>query len=76
VDEAIKKIAVHTGGRDAPGPNSVIRDCGLIELHRSTVRQISHLGGAILGTTNRGKPFRRVVEQPGAAKLKWTAPTT
>src|SRR5271157_6354815 len=43
-------------------------DGGLMELHRSTVREISHLGGTILGTTNRGNPFRRVVEQPGGTK--------
>lgn len=39
-------------------------DGGLVELRRSVVREISHLGGTILGTTNRGNPFRRVVEQP------------
>ncbi len=36
----------------------------LIELRRSTVREISHLGGTILGTTNRGNPFCRPTRQP------------
>ena len=87
----IKKIAINTGGGDAPGLNAVIHgavyaarglgweivgiregydgmlepdrypDRGLIELRRPMVREIPHLGGTILGTTNRGNPFRRVV---------------
>lgn len=36
---------------------------GLVELRRSTVRDISHLGGTILGTTNRGDPFCRLTKQ-------------
>src|SRR5271157_3869366 len=94
MSDAIKKVAINTGGGDAPGLNAVIHgavyaargigwdivgihegydgileperypDGGLMELHRSTVREISHLGG----TTNRGNPFRRVVEQPGGTK--------
>ena len=89
---AVKKIAICTGGGDAPGLNAVIHGAvyaarglgweivgirdgydglleperypsgGLIELKRSTVREIPHLGGTILGTTNRGNPFRRVIE--------------
>ena len=96
--QTIKKVAINTGGGDAPGLNAVIHgavyaarglgwdivgiregydgileperyhDGGLMELHRSTVREISHLGGTILGTTNRGNPFRRVVEQPDGSK--------
>jgi 6-phosphofructokinase 1 len=96
--ESIKKIAINTGGGDAPGLNTVIHgavyaarglgwdvvgihegydgmleperysDGGLVELHRSTVREISHLGGTILGTTNRGNPFRRVVTLPDGSK--------
>ena len=83
----IKKIAVTTGGGDAPGLNAVIRavtlaslkrgwevigvmdgydgllypdqhpDGGLIKLDRQRVRGIAHLGGTILGTTNRGNPI-------------------
>lgn len=94
MSEAIKKIAINTGGGDAPGLNAVIHGAvyaargrgwevvgiregydglleperfpngGLMELRRSTVREISHLGGTILGTTNRGNPFRRVVQRP------------
>ncbi len=37
---------------------------GLVELHRSTVRDIAHLGGTILGTVNRGNPLRRPTVQP------------
>jgi ATP-dependent phosphofructokinase / diphosphate-dependent phosphofructokinase len=84
----IKKIAICTGGGDAPGLNAVIRaatlaahdrgwevvgirdgynglllpeeyeDGGLIPLTRERVRGITHLGGTILGTTNRGNPLR------------------
>ena len=98
--EAIKKIAINTGGGDAPGLNAVIHgavyaarglgwdivgiregydgmveperfpDGGLVELHRSTVREISHLSGTILGTTNRGNPFHRIVEQPDGSKVE------
>jgi ATP-dependent phosphofructokinase / diphosphate-dependent phosphofructokinase len=82
----IKKIAVNTGGGDAPGLNAVIRAVtlagirqgwevygirhgyrGLIDLDQmmqltpERVRGITHLGGTILGTANRGNPF----EYPG-----------
>ena len=90
-----KRIAVTTGGGDAPGLNAVIRavtlaaikrgwECmgircgydgimhpenfpqgGTIPLNRETVRGISHLGGTILGTTNRGNPFSYEVEKSG-----------
>lgn len=85
---SIRKIAITTGGGDAPGLNAVIRaiviaainrgwECvgirdgyngliepdqyphgGIIALERESVRGITHLGGTILGTTNRGNPFR------------------
>lgn len=84
---AIRRIAINTGGGDAPGLNAVIRaatvaalnrgwecvgirdgynglldpdnypDGGLIPLTRELVRGITHLGGTILGTTNRGNPL-------------------
>jgi phosphofructokinase-like protein len=84
---SIKKIAITTGGGDAPGLNAVIRsivisalnrgwECvgirdgyngliqpdqypggGIVPLERESVRGITHLGGTILGTTNRGNPF-------------------
>jgi phosphofructokinase-like protein len=82
----IKKIAINTGGGDAPGLNAVIRAVtlaairqgwevygirhgyrGLIDLDQmmpltlERVRGITHLGGTILGTANRGNPF----EYPG-----------
>jgi 6-phosphofructokinase 1 len=78
----IRRIAVNTGGGDAPGLNAVIRavvlaalrrdwevwgirrgyeglldDDELICLDADSVRGIGHLGGTILGTTNRGNPF-------------------
>jgi 6-phosphofructokinase 1 len=84
-----KKIAITTGGGDAPGLNAVIRAAVLsalnkgwevwgickgysgllgeddvVPLTRDTVRGITHLGGTILGTTNRGNPFTWPVEQP------------
>ncbi|MHC4200077.1 MAG: 6-phosphofructokinase [Planctomycetota bacterium] len=80
-----KKIAVNTGGGDAPGLNAVIRavtisalrlgwevqgiregytglidmprEEGLVPLDRRAVRGITHMGGTILGTTNKGNPF-------------------
>lgn len=90
----VKRVAINTGGGDAPGLNAVIHgavyaarglgwqifgirdgyygllepekypDGGLVELRRSTVREISHLGGTILGTANRGDPLCRVKRQP------------
>lgn len=84
----MKRIAINTGGGDAPGLNAVIHsavmaahacrieivgiregyegllnpgdypDGGLVTLDREMVRNISHLGGTILGTTNRGNPLR------------------
>ena len=81
------KIAISTGGGDAPGLNSVIRSAtlaalhrgwevigirdgfnglmfpddylessGTIQLTREFVRGIGHLGGTVLGSTNRGNP--------------------
>ncbi len=77
------RIAISTGGGDAPGLNAVIRavvlaahqrswQCygirrgfggllandGIMTLNPAAVRGITHLGGTILGTTNRGNPFR------------------
>ncbi len=34
---------------------------GVVKLDRAAVRGIAQLGGTILGTTNRGSPFRQVV---------------
>lgn len=91
----IRRIAINTGGGDAPGLNAVIRAVtlsarwrgwevlgirhgyrGLIEsdpslvmrLDRDAVRGITHLGGTILGSTNRGDPFNYPVDD-GAGSL-------
>ncbi|HTU01847.1 MAG TPA: ATP-dependent 6-phosphofructokinase [Candidatus Sulfotelmatobacter sp.] len=94
----IARIAITTGGGDAPGLNAVIHavvyagramgwevfgiregydglldpyrypDGGLIPLERATVRHITHLGGTILGTTNRGNPFKHVVIRPDGVR--------
>jgi 6-phosphofructokinase 1 len=82
------RLAVNTGGGDAPGLNAVLRAVtlaaqnrgydvvgirkgylGLLDtsqlmpLNFDTVRGITHLGGSILGTNNRGNPLGiRVVE--------------
>lgn len=88
----VRRIAINTGGGDAPGLNAVIRAVALsalsrgwevigirrgyeglledrpdslIKLDRNGVRGIMHLGGTILGTTNRGDPFRYPVEKDG-----------
>jgi 6-phosphofructokinase 1 len=78
---SVRRIAVNTGGGDAPGLNAVIRavvltaeqlgwevygvkdsydglfeENGVVRLDHRSVRGITHLGGTILGTTNRGNP--------------------
>ena len=90
----IRRVAITTGGGDAPGLNAVIHavvrsaighgwecfglrdgyngvlapkdyvDGGVVALGRENVKGITHLGGTILGTTNRGNPFRFPVRQP------------
>ncbi len=90
----ISRVAISTGGGDAPGLNAVIRaatlaarnrgwdvvgirdgfngllspdeypDGGVVELSRQSVRGIVHLGGTILGTTNRGNPIAFPVQRP------------
>ena len=37
---------------------------GVVTLSRESVRGISHLGGTIIGTTNRGNPTAFPVQQP------------
>jgi ATP-dependent phosphofructokinase / diphosphate-dependent phosphofructokinase len=110
------RIAISTGGGDAPGLNAVIRAIvlsalqrgweafgirrgydglyirgqtasstvqhigqerrkgpsqgGLIPLGPDEVRGITHLGGTILGTTNRGNPFRWPTRQPDGSILE------
>jgi len=87
-----KRIAINTGGGDAPGLNAVIRAVvlaarrrgwevfgirrgyggllgdepgdGVVPLDEGSVRGITHLGGTMLGTTNRGNPFEWPVETP------------
>ncbi|WP_305824739.1 6-phosphofructokinase [Massilia brevitalea] len=99
MNPAIKRIAIITGGGDAPGLNAVIRavvlaasrhgwECwgirdgfnGLLapetclgepvpRLHPDGVHGIGHLGGTILGSTNRGNPMRYPVQgQAGPAE--------
>jgi 6-phosphofructokinase 1 len=90
----IRRIAVCTGGGDAPGLNAVIRavviaaanrgwecygiregfngimfperypDGGVFRLTREKVRGIAHLGGTILGTTNKGNPMHFPMKMP------------
>ena len=89
------KIAISTGGGDAPGLNAVIRaavltahdrgwECvgirrgylglydgsGVIPLGLDDVRGITHLGGTILGTTNRGNPLRWPKLQPDGSVVE------
>jgi len=86
----IRRIAINTGGGDAPGLNAVIRSVVLasvergwdvlgirrgytglldttkiIQLDADAVRGITHIGGTILGTTNKGDPFDYPVILPG-----------
>jgi phosphofructokinase-like protein len=93
--EMTRRIAINTGGGDAPGLNSVIRavalgalnrgwevvgirrgyeglldsQAGVLTLDRERVRGIFHQGGTILGTTNRGDPFRYPVPGPAGEKV-------
>jgi ATP-dependent phosphofructokinase / diphosphate-dependent phosphofructokinase len=90
----IKRIAISTGGGDAPGLNAVIRavvlsalnlgwECygirdgynglllpeqfvegGIVRLTRDKVRGITHLGGTIIGTTNRNNPLAFPITDP------------
>ena len=90
----IRRIAVCTGGGDAPGLNAVIRsvvvaalnrgwECygihegfngilfperypegGVFRLTKQRVRGIAHLGGTILGTTNKGNPLHFPMKMP------------
>ncbi len=90
----IRRIAINTGGGDAPGLNAVIRsvviaaanrgwECfgiregfngilcperypegGVVHLTRDKVRGIAHLGGTILGTTNKGNPMSFPTRMP------------
>ena len=92
--KAIKRIAISTGGGDAPGLNAVIRavalsgakrgwevygirdgfhglllpeqyeEGGILRLTPERVRGITHLGGTILGTSNRNNPMRYPIELP------------
>lgn len=93
---SIRRIAINTGGGDAPGLNPVIRAAtlsalnkgwevlgirdgfngvlnpglygpnrqGVITMGPDTVRGITHLGGTILGTTNRGNPLEFPITHP------------
>ena len=83
------RLAINTGGGDAPGLNAVIRaivlsslnrgwevygirrgyeglfvEGGVVRLDQDAVRGITHLGGTILGTTNRGSPLETPVTLP------------
>ena len=90
-----RRIAISTGGGDAPGLNAVIRAAtvcaleqgwevfgirdgfngvllpenyggkGVFPLTRDSVRGITHLGGTILGTTNKGNPLHYPVHRYG-----------
>lgn len=97
----IKRIAISTGGGDAPGLNAVIRavvlsslrrgwECvgirdgyngilapeqyypnsGVMKLDRDAVSGIAHLGGTILGTTNRGNPLKFPVKQADGSYIE------
>jgi len=95
---SIKKIAISTGGGDAPGLNAVIRaaalsaikrgwevygvrdgfhgilspeeypEGGFIPLTHERVSGITHLGGTILGTSNRNNPLKYPIIHPDGTK--------
>jgi 6-phosphofructokinase 1 len=100
VTSRVRRVALSTGGGDAPGLNAVIHaatlaarnrdwevvgirdgfngllspadypDGGLIELTRDRVRGIIHLGGTIIGTTNRGNPTAYAEQQPDGTRIE------
>ncbi len=93
-EKKISRIAISTGGGDAPGLNAVIRavtlsglkrgwdvygiqdgfrgillpeqyvEGGMVKLTFDKVRGITHLGGTMLGTSNRNNPMRYPIELP------------
>src|SRR5581483_532158 len=88
MSQRIRRIAINTGGGDAPGLNAVVRAAVLsakrrgwevlgirrgyegllditkiVQLDREAVRGITHLGGSILGSTNKGDPFQWPMRQ-------------
>jgi 6-phosphofructokinase 1 len=95
-----RKIAVNTGGGDAPGLNAVIRAVvlsainegwevygirdgfggllknseyngeGIVRLTAESVKGITHTGGTILGTSNRGNPMKWPQEQPDGSIIE------
>jgi ATP-dependent phosphofructokinase / diphosphate-dependent phosphofructokinase len=93
MERPIRRIAVNTGGGDAPGLNAVIRAVVLTAVRRGwevlgvrkgyeglldtskimqltpdSVRGLTHLGGTILGTTNRGNPFEFPITLPDGSR--------
>ncbi len=95
-----RKIAINTGGGDAPGLNAVIRAVvlsalnegwevygirdgfggllkerdyngeGVVRLTADSVKGITHTGGTILGTSNRGNPMKWPQEQPDGSIIE------
>ena len=90
------RIAISTGGGDAPGLNAVIRAIvlsayqrgwqtygirrgfdglleneGIMSLGPREVKGITHLGGTILGTTNRGNPFKYRRANPDGSETEF-----
>jgi len=95
-----KRIAVNTGGGDAPGLNAVIRAVvlsginegwevygirdgfggllrdseyngeGVVRLTADSVKGITHTGGTILGTSNRGNPMKWPQRQPDGSVVE------
>ena len=95
-----RKIAVNTGGGDAPGLNAVIRAIvlsginegwevygirdgfgglledgryngeGVVRLTADSVKGITHTGGTILGTSNRGNPMKWPQKQPDGSVIE------
>lgn len=86
------RIAINTGGGDAPGLNAVLRAVvlasesrgwevvgmrrgydglfmpgGIVPLDSTAVTGITHRGGTILGSSNRGNPFSYPVKGAGGA---------
>lgn len=50
-------VGIRDGYNGLLMPEDYPQDGGLMSLNRDTVRGITHLGGTIIGTTNRGNPL-------------------
>ncbi|MGA1308240.1 MAG: 6-phosphofructokinase, partial [Candidatus Kapaibacteriota bacterium] len=60
-----KSIGIRNGFNGLLSPNDFLQyGGGTFELTPESVRGITHLGGTILGTTNKGNPLHYQIQKP------------